>query len=366
MATDDSKSIIINGYGELPFIDTDYNNFYRHTTILYGPSETGKTVVLLWLCKILQQHCPSIIVIAPTNGSNGTYKGIVPDRCVYTTIAIEKLRDVWLRQEEATAIYNQANDIKVLASLFIKANDMKALGIVRKMQELYQATLRNISSSVMLDAAQKQEQRASIKKKITNRLTQIYKRTISHYKDTLRGLKLTKEEGIALKYLNFNPSLLLIMDDVTSQIELWGKDPVIAKIFYEGRHNWITSIYTMQTDNKLAPGIRMNTFTSIFTDPQTAMRYFNNKENSFTTIDKRKAQIICDALFKESEDGVENHKKFVYMRRDKKHKFRYVIADIVEGLRMGSPELWHLCEKLPSPNEKSLLGDNKFAKSFRG
>ena len=80
--------------------------------------------------------------------------------------------------------------------------------------------------------------------------------TIKKYVHLLKNFDLTYEEKFCVKFLYFNPSLLLILDDCASQVDKWGKDNTINKLFFEGRWMWITSIYTMQDDKKLATGIR--------------------------------------------------------------------------------------------------------------
>lgn len=361
-----ADAINIPGYGPLPYIDKNPRNYFRRTTIAYGPSETGKSVITRWIMEILQPYIPSVIVICPTDGSNDGFKDIVHERCIFTQIDTKLLENIWKRQEASVAVYNKANDIQVLRGLFLKANDMTAMGMATRVERITNTSLANILRDRQLDSAQRKEQTKAIKKSLDSALRRIYKKTIRTYRETLaRGTQLTEDERYALKYLDFNPSLLLIMDDCQAQISEWIKNPTIAQLFYQGRHNWVTTLMTMQSDTGrpgLPPGIRGNTFNNFFTDPTVATRFFNNKDNGFTPEDRKRALRIIAELYKPNANGVENHKRFVYSRLDKTAKFRYCIPDDPENLRFGSPALWKLCDGIPQNRQRET--NSMFSSSF--
>lgn len=361
-----TADINIPGYGNLPPVDTNPKNFFRRTTIAYGPSETGKSVIVAWIMNFLKAYIPNVIVICPTEGANEGYRGRVPDRCIFTDIEVKTLQDVWARQEQAVETYNRANDMSTLQSLFQKANDMTATSMAQRINRISRASIENIQRDPRLNSAEKKEQVTAIEKKLTSTLRSIYKKTIRSYSDTLmRNGTLSESEQYAIKYVDFNPSLLLIMDDCQAQIAEWIKDPTVAKLFYQGRHNWITTILTMQSDTGkpgLPPGIRRNTFNNFFTDPNVAMSFFGNAANAFPGDMKRQANKCIAEIFKPNPNGIENFKRFVYSRLDKVAKLRYVIADEPMNLRFGSPALWRLCEGAPSTRKAAT--STKFSNCF--
>jgi hypothetical protein len=364
---DQKTSINIPGYGPLPFVDTNPRNFFRRTTILYGPSETGKSFIGKWIMNILKPYIANVIIICPTEGSNEGYKGIVPERCIKTKIDVKELKDIYDRQASAVEIYNKANNMDVLKSLFDKANDMGAQQLVSRIERISKAKLDEIKRSFILNFAQKKEQKESAEKKMLSVIIQLYKKTIKNYRDSLLTRScLSEDERYALKYLDFNPSLLLILDDCQAEIAKWANDETICKLFFQGRHLWVSSMYMLQSDSGrpgLAPGIRKNTFNSIFTDPNVAMHFFKNEENSFTPKMKKDAMRIAEEIFKPNPDGSENFKRFVYSRMDKVAKFRYVVADAPDDLKIGCPALWKLCGSVPS-EKKTETQQSKFTKCF--
>jgi hypothetical protein len=362
-----ADAINIPGYGALPYIDKNPKNFFRRTTIAWGPSETGKSVVIRWIMEILQPYVPNVIVICPTDGANDGYRGIVPERCIYTRIDVKTLQDIWARQEEACATYNRANNLKVLRGLFVKANDITAMSMATHVERRCAAGLDALERDRTLVNALRKEQRQAIEKNRDSVLRRIYKKTIRSYREHLMRYRreLTKDELYAIKYIDFNPALLLVMDDCQAQIAEWIKDPTVRKLFYQIRHMWGTLLMSMQNDTGkpgLDPGIRTNVFNNFFTDPTVANRYFSNKDNGFTADDRKKAARIISELFKPNANGADNYKRFVYSRLDKRAKFRWCLPDDPENLRMCSPALWRLCES--APQERDTERNTKFSSSF--
>jgi hypothetical protein len=302
--------------------------------------------------------------MCPTNASNDAYTGTVPDACIWNNPDTQKLKDIFDRQRDSVAIYNRANDIDTLKKLFVRANDMNATSMVDKITRLSNTKLEEVKRSFSLDFAQKKEQSKAIEKSLKKNITLIYKSTVRNYKDRLTRMSLTEDELYAIKYLDFNPALMLILDDCQAQIKEWGQDVTVNQMFFQGRHEWITTIWLLQSDSSkggLPPGVRSNTFNNIFTDPNVAIHFFKNEQNSFTTQMKKDAQRIVEFLFKENPNGVENFKRFVYSRNDKHARFRYLVAEEVED-RFGSPALWQMCERLPK--DKTQQPASKFSKSF--
>jgi hypothetical protein len=353
----DDKSINVPSYGKLNFIDLDYKNFLRGTTILYGASKTGKTFITKHILSILKPHIPNIIVICPTNDANNDYTGIIPSRCIYKEINVEILKQIYDRQSYASDVWVKVNNINNLQKFFKKINNAGANNIEDKILRLFQSYISRIETS-NLDYAQKKEQINQINEKKNEQLIKLYKNTIHNFKLSNETGDCTEQERLIMKYLYLNPSLLLIMDDCASEIGKWGDDEIIKKIFFQGRHLWITSIYTMQNDKGLASEIRLNAFNNFFTDPNSAMRFFNNTANAFDRATKKKAIALIEFIF---NSGTASHKKLVYNRFDPK-QFRYIIADDVVDFRFGSPLLWKLSDIIPT--KAAVKQDTKFSKLF--
>ena len=152
--------------------------------------------------------------------------------------------------------------------------------------------------------------------------------------------------------------MALVMDDCAAQIKTWGKDPTIGKIFFQGRHNYITSIYTFQHDRLLDTLYRQNAFVSIFTTKKVVLAYFGRDTNNFERDEQDIVRAIAHKLFKNPKA----YRKFVYIR-EAKIQFQYIKAEIYPKFRVCFPSVWKYCERVKS-DEEILDEDNPFIKNF--
>jgi hypothetical protein len=219
------------------------------------------------------------------------------------------------------------------------------------------------------DFGKKKEEEDAIVMKRDSRLKQIYKTIIKKNIDRLNASLLTEEEKYCIKFINFNPHMMIVLDDCAAYVSKWGKNETINRLFFESRHIYVTSFYTMQDDKKLETGIRKNTYLNVFTDANCAISFFINVANSFSKDEKKTANLIANSIFQPNEYGIPNYKKMIYCRKDTTNKFRYILVDkqyVMGTFRMGSQYLWDLCERIPEDDHKTTLSkDNQFYAAFK-
>ena len=141
---------------------------------------------------------------------------------------------------------------------------------------------------------------------------------------------MSAEQSYCLKYLDFNPNLGLIVDDCAAQIKQWGKDETIGKIFYQGRHNFITSIYTFQHDKLLDTNFRQNAFISIFTTEKCARAYFTRPTNNFDKDEQNKVKNILKEIFVPS-DPAKKFQKLIYVRESNSNILNLLLQHILSS-----------------------------------
>lgn len=364
MSSDD-KSYSIQGYGKIHFIDENILNFYRRTTILYGASQTGKSTLIYDIMYKLKDIIPNWIVIAPTNKQNKAYDSRIPARCILEDPTVDKIREIVNRQKAAVDTYGKANKMDILHKLANRTGDLTLLNNAMKIADYAKRSIIELRNRNDIQIAEKLSQEQNIKEVQERQLKKIYKKIIEKYRSNLEKNQLTKEEDFTLKYLNFNPSLCLILDDCAAQINLWGKDGVIKELFMNGRHYWTTTIIAMQDDKLLPTDIRKNTFNAIFTDPMNAVAFFENtRSNGIGKTMRIEAAKVIEGIFKNLSSGVRNNKKMVYNREDQLYKFRYVVAELRAPFRVGSKHLWELNDKLPASDSDKNNKDNKYFQAF--
>ncbi len=346
----------------LPELDFTYQTFLDKTTILYGESKTGKSTIIIDILYQLKPFVDQIIVIAPTDPQNHTYSGktvkdrVVPLPCIHYSITDQLLKDIWARQEALTAAYMKANDKDVVESLFNRLNlrDVKCTidDITRRRRER-EAEIR----------AQYTDQE-SVKTKIEemnedfNKLViMIYKHYININKSSLQRMSLTKDEQFTIKYLNLNPRLVLVFDDCTEQFDRFKKHPVIQKIGFQGRWNFITTVVACHTDLNLFSAFKTNAFVSIFTEESCVHMYFGRKSTGIDKDKKRRAEDACKIAFV----PIVKHQKLAIIRENK--TFYKFVATRRPGFTFGCSLLWDYCEKVQN-NGRLMPSDNKFASGF--
>jgi hypothetical protein len=347
---------------DIPSLNIKASHFLRQTTVLYGDSNTGKSTIIYHIFSVIRKYIPIIIVISPTAASNGDYDDRVPDVLIFKEASKELLKAIYSRQEAAASIFRQANDVEVLKSLYKYVRDSKTDNIARTVQTRYRIAINRAKREFRSDHSKLEEEIENIKETHDDALRNIYRVSVRKHRDYLLRKKLNKHQETCLKYLDFNPGLCLVMDDCAAQIKAWGKDETIGKIFYQGRHNFITSIYTFQHDKLLDTTFRQNAFISIFTSDKSARAFFNRSSNNFEKSEVKKVESIIVEIFKKGASHPIKFQKLVYMRQAKQPYLKY-IAKKMPKFKVCFPYVQKYCELVKS-NEDYIDPDNPFMLSF--
>ena len=347
---------------DIPSLNIKASHFLRQSTVLYGDSNTGKSTIIYDIFSVIRKFIPIIVVISPTAASNGDYDDRVPDVLIFKEASKELLKAIYARQEAASAIFRQANDVEVLKSLYKFIRDKKTDNLIRTVQTRYRITINRTKQQYRSDHSKLEEELENIKETQNDALRNIYRVSIRKHRDYLLRKKLNQHQETCLKFLDFNPGLCLVMDDCAAQIKAWGKDETIGKIFYQGRHNFITSIYTFQHDKLLDTTFRQNAFISIFTSDKSARAFFNRASNNFEKAEIKKIQGIIGETFKKGAPPPIKYQKLVYMRQAKQPYLKY-IAKKMPKFRVCFPYVQKYCDLIKS-NEDYIDPDNPFMLSF--
>lgn len=363
MADTESLTLITESGKRIPELQLQASHFLDRVAVLYGPTKTGKTVIVKHAMKLVHGHIDQVFVIAPTEPSNRSYEGIVDAPLIhYRMYAPDPsnpkkeddakgparfLEGFYKRQEMMAAIYTRANDLKTLASLYARlpqktrAEGLKTVEILNKKREHAIMTIRRRFADNKPQADEKIKETDDKFKQI---LALIYKKYIIPFYESLMAMKdLTEDETYSLQYINFNPRLLLIFDDCAAQLKPLFNKEIFRKVFYQGRHVFISCIICCQDDTDLPANLRKNALLSIFTDPVVASSNFDRGSNKFS---KPQKQFVAEAV---PEIFGVNHRKLVYIREDdKRQNFYHLTATKFPKFKFGSPALLELCTAVKS------------------
>lgn len=301
-----------------------------------------------------------------------SYTRFVPPACVKRdlTNTPHTLLKIWERQVAAKSIFNKCNKLELLQMIYNKYPTDKYHALIEKLNLICDDGISKLMRDVNISEDDKHVKKTELIEARDKNMRKIFKKSIETYKSEYSKMtNLTEEEQEVITFINLNPNFMILFDDCQAEIKEWGKDDNIRKIFFQGRHNFLTTMFAFQTNNGLHVDFRQNAFVNIFTSSNAAIGYFSNKANNLSTQLKKKMINIIDEIYVETTDPKlpKNYKKLVYMPQDSK-PIRYVLAKIQNNLKFGDENLWKLSkivEEKKEEHEKQIIVKNGGGKMFK-
>lgn len=339
----------------IPQLDWSPEMFVDKSVIINGPSNTGKTVIVKNIMKAVSGHIDQILIVNPTEQSNKSYDGFVDSPLIHSRIwlpdpknprakedgvkgSMRFLEAIWNRQEMLSCMHAKTNDIRLLYAIFVKLPNKHKSQAMSEIKSIAKIGLDAVNS------AKKYEQDDAVKiitEKIKKAVASVFKKYITKYKDLLMELDLTADEISVVEYVGINPRVLIIFDDCAPQLRALCNKAIFKQYFFQGRHNFITSIYCIQDDGGLTPEFRKNAFLTFFTTSAVTRAYFGKGANGFSKITQKHVENIIGCFFKAKGDNL------AYIRDDPTQKnFYFAKTQIVQPFKFGSKALVSLCKQV--------------------
>lgn len=348
----------------LSFFEINWPHFMNQTTVIYGSPNTGKSTIIEAILYELKDYIPNIVVISPTDGANRNYSRRVPAGCIHKRVTEKLLTGIIKRQELSMEIYGMVNDVNNLRNIFEKIeNKQEWIPMISQISDGVAKSIYRLNNS-NCDHPTKIEETMKIKETADDYWIKLFKMAIR--KHNWKGVKLERKEKIIIHFLDFNPHMILIMDDVSSEVKNAKIKNVLLKSFTNVRHLGISLILALHNDTNIPPDVRKNAFTSIFTDEENAMAFFDRRGSAGVSKNKQKlAMDISKKLFERKKGAGPNYRKLVYtseslyVRDDNYMNFQYAYVNtyIDNDFKVGSKSLWELSEK----SKKELDDDDIFS-----
>ena len=133
---EDDFLCISKGGIKIPKLIIDANMIMDKTIVIYGPSGTGKTIIIKNIMGILDGHIEQVFVVSPSEPSNCAYDGFVKSPLIHYRMFIEDPENpkkddpkkgmlrfidaIWKRQEMMSNIYKRANKMDTLMNLYMR------------------------------------------------------------------------------------------------------------------------------------------------------------------------------------------------------------------------------------------------------
>lgn len=320
--------------------------FLDKSTNVYGGSGKGKSTIVKDILYNVNPFVNDIVVVNPTDKLNKDYSGNnnVPAPLVHDGLTDELIDNIFEKQEKRRIIYDISNKTDVLESLFVEVCPPNARMFARTIDE----KLEEHEHEILVGDADEIMARSKINnlrveyKELKNKVFKFY---INRNIDALTRRKLSDEQQVAIKWLNINPRMVLVFDDVTPYLKRYAQHPKFKALYYQCRHYNITSITVAHNDSALArDGLRENAYNNIFADSESANNYIKHEEKSLGDYKNYMKKCV-------SEIFTDKYTKMLYERDARKvWKFR---AKTRSNIRMGAPELWEFLEKIKlSPRDE--------------
>lgn len=338
--------------GPLTEFDFKYTQFVDKLVNIFGDSGTGKSYIIKAILSLLKPHIGQIFVIAPTDVTNHTYDqdNLVPIPCIKYSVDGVWLHKFWDRQCAFAAVYHRVNQEDVVDSLFKRIKERsKDERAIERIQDHLAATVKS-------------EDKGSAKAKklrgaCNDMIHLIKKNALERDRKALEAARLSREEKFTMKHLWFNPRALLIWDDATDIIHKLRTHDVMKKLFFQGRHSFITTILALHTDKALDTEQRDGAFVTIFTGESSARALYGKKFKSVGA-DKETVARVYSSI---KEAFSVQHQKLVYVRETGKfHKFTAPEAEHVE---FGADIVRAYCKSIKSDNA-NVDANNTYMRDF--
>lgn len=340
---------------EIPKFEITAPNFLNQTLALYGPTKSGKTVYMKDTLNALRDSISMCILISSSEQQQKVFSKLIPSELTYYEFSIDVIKKIYERQEAAKVIYDKVNDIAVLENLYnrVKSKEfMRQIMQLDAMRDKYILQLKregNDSISIIKKADK-------MKEVFTNMKSVIYKKCISYNERRLKSMSLSEPELYSLKYLYFNPNIVLILDDCSEQIKKYQNHPVLKSLFFRGRHCKITLMLAVQDDKELPSEIKKNIFKSIFTTAKVANAFIGRASQNFEKDEQKEAKKIIQYIYKDSKI---KHLMLAYDREDIENPFRCTVAQEQLERRFGAPLLHIYCQKIRKDGYNNLNSNYK-------
>ncbi len=342
----------------LPEFDINYKYFLDQSALLFGETRTGKSSIVVDILHHLKPHVEQVIVIAPMDQQNHTYdRGIVPPPCIHYSITAELLQNIWDRQNALSVVYTRANRPAVLARLFSRLTHVhQAHATIHQINEKLESFRSEIEENEPDQSAAKAKI-ATMENDCKELITKIWRHYIGINAAALEQMRLTPDEVYTLKYLNLNPRLILVFDDCTAELKKFNTNPVMKKLFYQGRWAYITFIIACHTDKCIDPELKKNAFVNIYTEDSCATAYFERPSNNFNKETRTKANNALKAAI----TPMARFQKLVWVREEKKF-YRYT-ATLRPQFEFGGDIVREYCRRCQA-DETNRTSNNKFINEF--
>ena len=241
--------------------------FLNRSTIVLGGSNSGKTKTTENILHCLADKLVYIYVFTDGSGSTNIFNKYTHKSLIKDKLDAKKLQDIWDRQKALTEVYNNANNMDVLKSLYNKVKDDKSEKRIGDILSVKERVRQAVNKDKILSAQRKKKKLQPIEDMLNNAVKSMYKKAINANKQTIDKSNLDEKQIYALKYINMpEPNMAIVMDDVSSQLKKMKpkEKTLVYEMFTQCRHHGVTMIFTGHNHTNFDRDARSQAFNTVF------------------------------------------------------------------------------------------------------
>lgn len=272
----------------MDLLEKNKATFLHKSTLIYGGSNCGKTSIIKDILYHIKDEISAAVVICPTELNHGTYTEgeipIIPKQFLHTEYNDSLMNDIFKFQDERIRNYKKINCLPSIESIYNTYPSQSINTTVDRLKQLLKDDLNALSE---LGAGEQYSARTIIKEKFNQSKLILYKNHISANRKLFLDRNKSEESIYIINNINFNPNMVLVMDDVSPIMEKTKNNKMMIKIATEGRHYKITFILAIHASRVVPPLLRTNAHNFVFADKKTAGSYMEGNKTQYSLADRR-------------------------------------------------------------------------------
>lgn len=324
-------------YSPLETSDPNFQIIYRpiipkyfvdRSTMISGSPRSGKSVMSMDILVNIRNEVPMFKAFIGTDGlSNSGSNEFLDKTLIKDTFTAEELQQIYDDLKSNTKLYNEINDMDTLKRIasYVDGYERGLYAIQQQNEEVKNTILNSGETELEI-----KKHLNNLKVKTVKTEKDFCKKIIFARRNQLKSQLENPNDKKIIEFINYSSRLLIYFDDVTSKLESLksskeGKS-ILLDIMTNIRHILGTTILALHDPGTLPTNVRTGMFNIIFTDQQSADRYFGLSSNGLCKNKDLmlKLKLANKAIFNGIADPTINPKKLWFVREEL--TFYYTIA----------------------------------------
>lgn len=293
----------------------DINTFKNKSTVMYGPTESGKSFICNDILNSIRKDMWLLIGISGSAYQDNSfpYTKYTTRSLIYTKLDMNIIIEILKTSAFRSELYNNArnpdalyNCIPIIYKIYKQYNVQDEIHILKDTW----ITICSIKSKIKKAKTKDKKTKLNIIfvrmcRLLTNRCYKFLK---------LNNIDISKtyslESIIPIIFCKINPNIVILFNDLGDQVASLNKknQSIFVELFTQGRHNCITTILLTHGVTMLFAKARDNAHNNIFTRSETANQWLSTQKMDIST--KKKIRSAIEEIITPDEKLPKEKRKY--------------------------------------------------------